>query len=133
MAFWQGLKAAFVSGKIWLLGFVFVGVYFIGFYSGRNDANEDNIIELREFVEQERKRSSEDIVAAVAATKLIQVVKEQGREQIEQMEKLVADGGPDNCIPTDDELRLLREISEGQKGSEGVLPAGRTDKKPTAK
>lgn len=127
-AFFLGIKAAFLSWKVWAIMAFAATLFLTGYFQGRDAANKDAVERLETFVKEERARSIEDVVAAVAATKLIEVVKETGREQIEQMEELVADAGPDGCIPTDDELRLLREISAGEPKGKGVLPNRSTPK-----
>lgn len=123
-----GIKAAVASWKVWLSASLAVSLFLAGYFQGRDAANKDSVERLEAFVKEERERSIEDIVAVVAATRLIEVVKETGREQIKEMEALAADGGPDNCIPTDDELRLLREIAGGAPKGEGVLPRGGSPK-----
>ena len=127
-AFFVGIKAALLSWKVWLIAGLSITLFLTGYFQGRDAANADAVERLETFVKEERARSIEDVVAAVAATKLIEIVKETGREQVEEMEALVADAGPDGCIPTDDELRLLREISAGKPKGQGVLPNGGTPK-----
>lgn len=127
-SFLIGMKAAIISWRVWLVVGFAVVLFLAGYFQGRDAANEDAVERLESFVKEERARSIEDVVAAVAATKLIAVVKETGREQVAEMEALVADAGPDGCIPTDDELRLLRQISSGESQGEGVLPSRSTPK-----
>ena len=127
-AFVVGIKTALLSWKVWLTAALAIALFLTGYFQGRDAANKDAMGRLEAFVQEERARSIEDVVAAVAATKLIETVKERGREQVGEMEALVADAGPDGCIPTDDELRLLREISAGEPKGKGVLPNGGTPK-----
>lgn len=123
MAFLAGMKAALVSGKVWLVGALLVVVFFSGYYRGVTSSNEDNVQALKVFIEQERDRSFRAVAAASKAARQLEQVRSTGDEQVEEMEQYVVDS---NCVPSPDELRLLEEIATGRvKEGSGVLsPSG---------
>lgn len=112
-AAWAGAKAAIFSGKVWILAALSAVLFFAGYMIGRDAASDDAMENLEAFVAEERARSARDIEAAIASTKLIQVVKQENQNVVAKIEELVA-ASPDNCVLSPDELRELQKIYGSQ-------------------
>lgn len=112
-AAWQGARAAFASGKVWVFALISCLIFFFGYYTGRDSASDDAVANLEAFVKEERERSARDIEAAIASTKLIQVVKQENQNVVNKIEELVA-SNPDNCVLSPDELRELQKLYGSQ-------------------